>query len=168
MSSERENAIRKSFKDQDVIFNYPTDLDEFNYLIANFTQEISDYVDDNEREIGENLRVNKLIVMDDVSGLADKSEDFSNFLTVSRKYGFSCVYVFHTIYPGRQSWEMSQTHIFSFFPGSVHSSRILKTLALFASTQKNTYLPNQQVWLNKLYFKISNSEEKKCLKIDTR
>ena len=42
--------------------------------------------------------------MDDVSGLADKSEDFSNLLTVSRKYGFSYVYVFHTIYPSRQSW----------------------------------------------------------------
>ena len=50
--------------------------------------------------------------MDDVSGLADRCEDFSNFLTVSGKYGFSCVYVFHTIYPGRQSWGMimSQTH----------------------------------------------------------
>ena len=103
--------------------------------------------------------------MDDVSGLAD-----SNFLIVSRKYGFSCLYVFHTIYPGRQGWEMvmSQTHIFKFFPGSVHSSRILKTLAIFASRQKNTYLPNQQVWLSKLYFKISNSKEKKCLRIDTK
>ena len=135
LSSERENAIRENFKDQDVYFNYPTDSDEFNYLIGNFTQEKSDYVDNNDSEIGENLRVNKLIVMDDVSGLADKSEDFSNFLTVSRKYGFSCVYVFHTIYPGRQSWEMimSQIHTFNFFSGSVHSSRILKTLALFAS-----------------------------------
>ena len=156
LSSERENAIRESFKDQDIIFNYPTDLDEFNYLIGNFTQEKSDYVDNNNSEIGKNLRVNKLIVMDHVSGLADKSEDFSNFLTASGKYGFSCVYVFHTIYPGRQSWEtiMSQTHILNFFPGSIHSSRILKTLTLFASRQKNTYLPNQQVWLNKLYFKI--------------
>ena len=79
MSSERENAIRESFKDQDVYFNYPTDLDEFIYLIGNFTQEKSDYVDDNSSEIGENLRANKLIVMDDVSGLVDKSEDFSNF-----------------------------------------------------------------------------------------
>ena len=102
--------------------------------------------------------------------LADKSEDFSNFLTVSRKYGFSCLYVFHTIYPGRQSWEMimSQTHIFNFFPESIHNNRILKTLSLFASRQKNTYLPNQQVWLNKLYFQISNPKEKKCLTIDTR
>ena len=68
-------------------------------------------------ELGENSLVNKLIIMDDVSGLADKSQEFSNFLTVSRKYGFSCLYVFHTIYPGRQNWEMimSQTHIFTFF-----------------------------------------------------
>ena len=109
-------------------------------------------------------------MMEDVSGLADKSEEFSNLLTVSRKYGFSCLYVFHTIYPGRQSWEMimSETHIFNFFSGSIHSSRILKTLSLFASRQKNTYLPNQQLRLNKLYFQISNSKEKKCLTIDTR
>ena len=129
-------------------------------------QNKSDYID---KEEGEELSVTRLIVMDDVSGLADKSEEFSSFLTVSRKYGFSCLYVFHTIYPGRQSWEMimSQTHIFNFFPGSIYSRRILKTLSLFASRQKNTYLPNQQIWLNRLYFQITNSKEKKCLTIDT-
>ena len=112
--------------------------------------------------MGEELAVNRLIIMDDVSGLADKSEEFSNFLTVSRKYGFSCLCVFHTIYPGRQSQEMimSQTHIFNFLPGSIHSSRILKTLSLFASRQKSTYIPNQQVWFNKFYFQISNSKGK--------
>ena len=156
--------------DQNVYFNCPTDLDEFNYLLGNFTPKKPVYVDEDGEIEGENLIVNRLILMEDVSGLADKSEDFSNFLTVSRKYGFSCIYVFRTIYRGRQSWEMimSQTHIFNFFPGSIHSSRILKTLALFASRQKNSYLPNQQIWLNKLYFKISNSKEKKCLTIDTR
>ena len=55
---------------------------------------------------------------------------------------------------------MSQTHIFNFFPGLMHSNRILKTLSLFASGQKNGYLPNPQVWLNKLYFQISNSKKK--------
>ena len=167
LSSEREDFIRDSFVDQEVHFSYPHDLDDFNYLVENFTQDKSEYVDN---ELGENLLVNKLIIMDDVSGLADKSQEFSNFLTVSRKYGFSCLYVFHTIYPGRQNWEMiiSQTHIFNFFPGSIHSSTILKTLSLFVSRQKNTYLPNQQIWLNKLYFQISNSKEKKCLTIDTR
>ena len=156
LTQDRENFIRDSFEEQEVHFSYLHDLDDFNYLVGNFMQYKSDYVDS---ELGEQLAVTRLIIIDDVSGLADKSEEFSNFLTVSRKYGFSCLYVFHTIYPGRQSWEiiMSQTHIFSFFPGSIHSSTILKTLSLFASRQRNTYLPNQQVWLN---FQISNFKEK--------
>ena len=55
--------------------------------------------------------------MDDVSGLADKSDEFANFLTVSRKYELMCVYIFRTIYPSRQNWQMimSQTQIFIFF-----------------------------------------------------
>ena len=61
---------------------------------------------------------------------------------------------------------MSKTHIFNFFPGSIHSSRILKTLALFASRQKNTDI--LQIWLNRFYFQIFNSKEKKCLTIGTR
>ena len=167
LSKEREGFIRDSFQDQEVQFSYPHDLDDFNYLIENVMQ---NRPEDVENDMGELLVVNKLIVMDDVSGLANKSEEFSNFLTESRKYGFSCLYVFHTIYPGRQSWEMimSQTYIFNFFPGSIHSSRILKILSLFATRQKNSYIPNQQVWLNRLYFQISNSKEKKCLTIDTR
>ena len=159
LSKDREDVIRESFKDQDVNFSYPQDLDDFNYLLGNFTQNKSEYT---KNELGKELEIDKLIIMEDVSGLANKSEEFSNFLTVSRKYGFSCLYVFHTIYPGRQSWEMimSQTHIFDFFPGSIHSSRILKMLSLFASRQKNTYLPNQQVWLNKLYFQIQTLKKK--------
>ena len=155
LSSEREEIIRKSFVDQEVHFSYPRDLDDFSYLIENFTQEKSDYEDS---ELGENLKIKKLIVMDNVSALADRSNNFSDFLTVSRKYGFSCLYVFHTIYPGRQNWEMimSQTHVFNFFPGSIHNSRFSKTLSL------------KNVWLNKLFFQVSNSQEKKCLAIDTR
>ena len=105
LSEEREESIRASFEDQNVYFHYPSDLEDFNFLISGFTQKKSSYTDENN-VLGENLIVDKLIVMDNVSGLADKSEDFSNFLTVSRKYGFSCVYIFHTIYPGRKSWEM--------------------------------------------------------------
>ena len=63
LSSEREDSIRHSFEDQDVHFSYPTDLDEFNYLISNFTQEKSSYSDEDEF-LGENLKVNKLIVME--------------------------------------------------------------------------------------------------------
>ena len=132
LSPERVKIIRESFVDQELQFCYPHDIEDFNYLIENFTQKKSDYLDN---AMGENLAIDKLIVMDDVSGLADKSTDFSNFLTVSRKYGFLCVYVFHTIYPNRQNWEilMSQMHIFNFFPGSIHNSKILKILSLFAN-----------------------------------
>ena len=56
-------------------FSYPHDLDDFNYLLENFTQDKSEYIDN---ELGENLQVNKLITMDDVPGLADKSNEFSN------------------------------------------------------------------------------------------
>ena len=61
-------------------------------------QNNSEYVNN---ELGEEMIIDKLIVMDDVSGLADKSDDLANFLTVSRKYGITCLYIFHTIYPSR-------------------------------------------------------------------
>ena len=71
-----------------------------------------------------------LIVMDDVWGLADKSENFAIFLTVSRKFGFTCVYIFHTIYPTRNNWQiiLSQTKSFIIFPGSIQASSVVKML----------------------------------------
>ena len=63
----------------------------------------SEYVNS---DLGEEMVLDKLIVIDNVSGLADKSDKFANFLTGSRKYGMTCVYIFHTIYPSRQNWEM--------------------------------------------------------------
>ena len=114
--------------------------------------------------------LDKLIVMDDVSGLADKSDDFTNFLTVSQKYGKTCVYIFHTIYPSGKNSEMTmrQTQIFNFFRGSVHSSAINRTFSLFANRYKKSYLPMHNIWLNRLYFDISNSRQKQCLTVDTR
>ena len=59
--------------------------------------------------------------MDDVSEVADVSKNFANFLTVSRKFGYNCVYVFHVIVPSSQIWQKynSQTNIFDIFPASV-------------------------------------------------
>ena len=51
-------------------------------------------------------KIHKLIVMDDVSGLADKSGDFSSFLTVSRKFGYSGLYIFHILYLNKLNWHM--------------------------------------------------------------
>ena len=69
---------------------------------------------DSENYLGENMTLDRLIVMDDVSGLADRLEEFADFLTVSIRYGLTCVYIFHTLYPTRQHWQMilSQTKKF--------------------------------------------------------
>ena len=122
-----------------------------------------------ENELGENMVLDKLIVMDNVSGLADKSDKFANFLTVSRKYGVTCVYIFHTVYPTRQNWQMilSQTKIFNFFPGSVQTSSVQRILSSFASRYRNNYVPTR-IWINRFYFDISNSKLKQCLTVDTR
>ena len=48
---------------------------------------------------GENKKFDKLIVMDNVSGLAGKSNGFANFLAVCRKFGYICLHTFHIIYP---------------------------------------------------------------------
>ena len=114
--------------------------------------------------------LNKVIVINDISGLADRSNEFANFLTVSRKYGVTCVYIFHTIYPTRQNWQMimSQTKIFNFFPGSVQASSIQRILSSFTSRYSNNYITTRNIWVNKLYFDISNSKVKQCFTVDTR
>ena len=40
-----------------------------------------------ENYLGGNIILDRLVVMDDVSGFRDRSEEFSIFLTVSKKYG---------------------------------------------------------------------------------
>ena len=114
LSRDRENDIRDSFRGQIVDFKYPTNVEDFNCLLEFYQRKKSDY---NENYLGENLVLDRLIVMDDVSGLADRSEEFANLFTVSRKYGLTCVYILCTIYPTRQHWQMilSQTKIFKFF-----------------------------------------------------
>ena len=63
---------------------------------------------------------------------------------------------------------MSQTKIFNFFPGSAQASSILRILSSLANRYKNTYISHQNIWINRLYFEISNSQEKQCLTIHIR
>ena len=53
LSEEREESIRVSFEDQNVYFHYPSDLEDFNFLISDFTQKKSSYTDENN-VLGEN------------------------------------------------------------------------------------------------------------------
>ena len=115
------------------------------------------------------MALDRLIVMDNVSGLADRLEKFANFLTVSQNYGLTCVYIFNTIYPKRQHWQMtlSQTKTFNFFPGLIQAVAIIKILSPFASRYKHNHIPHRDIWSNRLYSQISYSRQKQCLTIDT-
>ena len=98
LSADRESNIRDCFKDQNVDFKYPYNVEDFNDLLEIYKRKKPN---DHENYLGENVILDRVIVMDNVSGLADRLEEFANFLTVSRKYGLTCVYIFHTIYPTR-------------------------------------------------------------------
>ena len=114
--------------------------------------------------MGEDNVSNKLIVMDDVSGLAGKSTKFANFVTAWRIFKFTCVYIFHTIYPTSSNWQMILTKkkIFNIFPGSLLTSSVIKILSSYE------YIQAIDLWLNCPYFEISNSSKKQCLTIDMR
>ena len=104
LSAEREKNIYTYFQKQ-ANFKYPQTVDDFDMELA-FFQRKKHLVNNIDIVIGKNNIYNKSIVMDDVSGLAEKSNDFANFLTVSRKFNFTRVYVFPTIYPTRSNWQM--------------------------------------------------------------
>ena len=59
-------------------------MEDFKLKTIEYTDSI------NETEYGED-KIQRLIVMDDVSSLAHQSNTFPNFLTVTRKFGYHCV-----------------------------------------------------------------------------
>ena len=62
-------------------------------LIETFKLRTHDIPDENNVNslFGKNKKMDRLIVMGNVSGVADISKEFANFLTVSRKFGYHCV-----------------------------------------------------------------------------
>ena len=112
--------------------------------------------------------MDQLIIMDDVSSVADVSKKFANFLTVSRKFGYNCVYVFHLIVPASQIWQkiISQTSRFNIFPASVPHNTVAKIIQNNCILQSKKYVPARSLWLNRVFTDLANSHEKHCLTID--
>ena len=71
-----------------------------------------DYVN---RFYDENGKKDQLIVMNDVSGLADRSNKFASFLTTTRKFRYHCFYIFHVIFLKKTHLEIDFQHLFSTF-----------------------------------------------------
>ena len=132
------------------------------------TRGIVDDNDDVNSLFGKNKKkMDCFIVMDNVSGIADISRRFATFHTVSRKFGYHCVYVFHVIVTS-QIWQkiISQANIFIIFPSSVPQINVVKILQSNCIIQSKKYMPIRSLWLNRVFTDLANSRKKHCLTID--
>ena len=171
LTKSRKDAIRQCFTHTIVNFHYPDDIDNFELLLEKFQR---DTIDNDEEKadldvnkcniFGENNKFDKLIVMDDNSGLAGKSNDFSNFVTVSRKFSYLFLYIFHIVYPTKSVWQMilSQTKIFNIFPSLIQLGNMLKILTNICDRETIKYQ------INRLYFSLSNESKNSSLTIGCR
>ena len=171
LNESREAEIESNFS-CDISFFYPNDVNDLADLIEEFKLEVESETDNENDNVtsvfGEKINRDRLIVFDDVSGLADNSNKFANFLTVARKYKYNCVYIFHTIYPEKATWKtiLSQTNIFNIFPASVSLSSVRRILDGSCVRKSGKYIPRSQLWINRLFIELANKNQKVCLTLD--
>ena len=171
IDKKREAEIQSYFSNETEV-HVAKEQDELDSLIETFKLRSREETIDNNNNVnnsfGENKKLDRLIIMDDVSGVADVSKKFANFLTVSRKFGYNCVYVFHVIVPASQIWQkiISQTNIFNIFPASVPHNTVAKIIQSNCILQSRKYVPACSLWLNTVFTDLANKHEKHCLTID--
>ena len=91
IDNQREAEIKSYFKNETEV-HIAQEQDKLDSLIETFKQRSHENSSNNvNNSFGENKKLDQLIIMDDVSGVADISKNFANFLTVSRKFGYNCV-----------------------------------------------------------------------------
>ena len=106
INKQREAKIQSYFSNETEV-HVAKEQDELDSLIETFKLRSREESDDSNilnNSFGENRKLGRLIIMDDVSGVADVLKKFANFLTVTRKFGYNCVYVFHVVVPASQIW----------------------------------------------------------------
>ena len=171
LNTSREAEIESNFS-CDVSFYYPNDVSDLADEIEEFKLEVESEKTNNQNinviGFGENIDRDRLIVFDDISGLADNSTKFVNFLTVARKYKYNCVYIFHTIYPEKAAWKtiLSQTNIFNIFPASVSLNSVKRILDSSCVRKTTKNIPRSLWWINRLFIELANKDQKVCLTLD--
>ena len=171
LNGSREAEIESNFS-CDISFFYPNDVNELADLIEEFKLEVETENEGKTENVtsifGEKINRDRLIVFDDVSGLADHSNKFASFLTVARKYKYNCIYIFHTIYPEKATWKtiLSQTNIFNIFPASVSLNSVRRILDGSCVRKSSRYIPRSLLWINRLFIELANKSQKVCLTLD--
>ena len=98
--------------------------------------------------MGENDVFDRLIFMDDVSGLADKSNEY---LTVSRN-------IFHNVF-------QLLAKAFNIFPSAVQLGNMSKNQSSNYDRETLKYIPKRELSKNRLYFEIAHKRDYSCLTI---
>ena len=125
---QREAEIQSCFINK-VEFHLAIEPDELVSLIQQFKLRNIDTTNvENISVFAEKIFMDHLIVMDNVSSIADNCKNFAEFLTVCRKYRYRGIYVFHITAPESQIWKtiLWQTNIFNIFPSSVPYNTVAK------------------------------------------
>ena len=141
---KREAEIQSYFSNETEV-HVAKERDELDSLIETFKLRSREDTTENNvsNSFGENRKLDRLIIMDDVSGVADVSKKFANFLTFSRKFRYNCVYVFHVIVISSQIWQkiISQTNILISFLLVFHTILLQKSFKVIAFYKlKNMFL----------------------------
>ena len=119
--------------------------------------------------LGEHVPTKYLVVFDDMTEVADRCKEFANFLTVSRKFAYTCIYLFHGL---KTSWGtmLGQTHIFVFFKRGFTSQadiNILRDLAV--QNDKDAICTNRKNWVYQVFMdQVQKGPFESHLLIDTR
>ena len=154
IGEKREARIQSCFSNETEIHiaKGPDELDALIETLKLRTHDVVDENDDVNSLFGENKKMDRVIVMANVSGVADISRKFATFLTVSRKFGYHCVYVFYVIATS-QIWQkiISQSNIFDIFPSSVLQNSDVKILQCNCIIQSKKYVPICSLWLNRVF-----------------
>ena len=180
LSESRKTEIDSSFH-QDVVFTVAPNVSVLErvinelQIIGEQRQQERGYDSSDETDpIGEKTRYDSLVVFDDMSTIADRSRVFGHFLTVSRKFNYVCVYIFHIVNSKDSDlWNIiaSQTSIYVFLNIGTLSPKIKTLIAencIRSEFDRNNYLTRSNMWLSKLITSLFNNHSKEHVLIDNR
>ena len=89
------------------------------------------------------------------------------FLAVDRKFKYNCLYIFHIIYSKKSTRKviLSQAKIYNIFHDTPEKTNVLQILLISCSRESNTYIPKNNLWLNRIFLNLAYGNKNDCLTV---
>ena len=89
-------------------------------------------------------------------------------MTVAHKFKYTCVYIFHSIYPEKSIWRTipSQTNIFNILSASVLVASVRKILEGVCIRKTWKYISQSALWISRLFIELANRDDRVCMTLD--